>query len=104
MSELRIEIVFALPERQCLRAFTVPLDTTVGAAISESGLPEEFPGFDFGRATVGVWGSETERGRVLRDGDRVEIYRPLELDPREARRRFALAGRTMNVGENADQD
>jgi putative ubiquitin-RnfH superfamily antitoxin RatB of RatAB toxin-antitoxin module len=44
---------------------------------------------------AGIWGRPVERDQAVSDGDRVELYRPLNMDPREARRRLAAAGRTM---------
>ncbi len=90
-----MEVVCALPERQWCIALRLEHGATVADALAASGLAEQ-PGVpDTERCAVGVWGEVAERGRRLRDGDRVEIYRPLITDPREARRRAAEAGRTL---------
>jgi len=102
MSEFTIEVVYALPEKQRLVTLAMGAGATVADAIADSGLVADFPDFDFATARVGIWGHEVERGRELRDGDRVEIYRILELEPREARRRLALSGRTMRGDESTD--
>ena len=102
MADITVEIVFAMPHRQSLKSHSVAAGTTVAEVILGAGLEAEFPDFDFLAAPVGVWGHEVERNQVLRDGDRVEIYRKLELEPREARRRLALSGRTMR-SDNADE-
>ena len=95
MSDIEIEVVFALAEKQLLVAMSVPRGTTVAEAISDSALSRHFPEENLDALQVGVWGHLVTTEYVLSDGDRVEIYRPLELDPREARRQLALLGRTM---------
>ena len=96
---LNIEVVFATAERQELVALSVPPGTTAGAAIELSGIRDRFPGLIDSRVSIGVWGRVTGGDRQLNDGDRVEIYRELVLDPREARRLLAEQGRSMNQGE-----
>jgi putative ubiquitin-RnfH superfamily antitoxin RatB of RatAB toxin-antitoxin module len=83
---MQVEVVFALPERQFLEAITVPEDADVADAIRLSGVEREFPDVSFAELQAGIWGKPVERGQALREGDRVEIYRPLGMDPREARR------------------
>ena len=95
MAEIRVEVVFALAERQDLKAITLPEGATVADAIAASMLAKSFPEQNFDSLSVGVWGHTVTREHVLTDGDRVEIYRDLEIDPREARRQLALLGRTM---------
>ena len=83
---MQVEVVFALPDRQVLEALEVENGATVAEAIARSGIARRFPETDLSELQVGVWGRTVDRSRVLREGDRVEIYRPLEMDPREARR------------------
>lgn len=92
---VRVEVVFALPGRQELVSLELPAGATVAQAVEASGLAEKFPEQDLSRCAIGVWGHVAERDRRLRDGDRVEIYRPLLLDPQEARRELAAKGRSM---------
>jgi uncharacterized protein len=94
-SALRIEVVFALPSRQELVSLELAAGATVAQAIERSGIVEKFPGQDLATCAVGVWGQVVERGRRLQDGDRVELYRPLLMDPQEARRELAAKGRSM---------
>jgi putative ubiquitin-RnfH superfamily antitoxin RatB of RatAB toxin-antitoxin module len=94
-AEIHVEVVFALPEKQKLVPVTLPRGATVADAIAESSISESFPGENLEQLKVGVWGRVVTREHVLADGDRVEIYRALELDPRDARRQLALLGRTM---------
>ena len=82
----RVEIVFALPGQQELVAIDVQPGTTVQQAIDRSAIKERFDGVDLGELPVGIWGREVGRDHELRAGDRVEIYRTLQMDPREARR------------------
>lgn len=95
VADIEVEVVFATKNQQQLIAITLPGGATAADAISRSSLAQYFPGEDLDLLQVGVWGRLVTRDHVLSDGDRVEIYRTLELDPREARRQLALTGRTM---------
>jgi len=86
---LRVEVVYATPERQARYELRVAQGTTVADAIRISGVCEAFPEIDLMRNRVGIHGHLTRPAQSLRDGDRVEIYRPLRVDPDEARRRRA---------------
>jgi len=81
---MRVEVVFALADKQELLVVELPDGSTVAAAIEMSRLARQFPDIDTLQA--GVWGKPTARGHVVREGDRIELYRPLEMDPRDARR------------------
>jgi len=83
---MQVEVVFALTDRQELSVVELPVGSTVGAAIERSGLARQFPNTDFDTLQAGVWGKPAARDQVVKEGDRVEIYRPLEMDPRDARR------------------
>jgi putative ubiquitin-RnfH superfamily antitoxin RatB of RatAB toxin-antitoxin module len=96
MSHLKIEVVFALPEKQSLQTVLVESGASVADVIAKSGLAGKFPDHPLSEMTVGIWGREVEKERLVKAGDRIEIYRPLEMDPREARRQLALTGRTMS--------
>ena len=74
---------------------------TVADALRASGLQARYPGVALDALPVGIWGSFCERSDALRDHDRVEVYRPLLVDPKEARRRrqqAQLAGRLKRSG------
>ena len=60
---------------------------TVADALRESGLAQRHPELDLAAAAVGIWGALCRHEDLLRDRDRVEVYRPLQVDPMEARRR-----------------
>jgi hypothetical protein len=100
VADIRVEVVYASAARQRLIAVTLERDATVADAISESSIASHFPRENLDELQVGVWGHPVERDHVLSDGDRVEIYRTLEIDPREARRQLALLGRTMGQTSN----
>lgn len=92
---IKIEVVFAVPGNQRLELLGMRKGATVADAITASNFDRAFPEYDLAQCAVGVWGQLVERDRPLADGDRVELYRALQLDPREARRRLAAAGKTM---------
>lgn len=99
---IRVEVAYALPERQEIVALDVPAGTSVEEAIHRSGILEEFPEIDLAENKIGVFGRLYPLTRVLEAGDRVEIYRPLKADPKEVRRRLAAEGRTM--GKKGDSE
>lgn len=96
---MHVEVVFALPERQALIPVELEEGATVAEAIERSAIAAHFPEHDIGGLPVGVWGRLVERDHRLEDGDRVEIYRPLRIDPREQRRALAAAGKSMGAGD-----
>lgn len=86
---LAIEVVYALPDCHVVVALTVSPGTSVRNAIAQSGLAARYPEVDGEKVRVGVYGRVVAGDTILRDGDRVEIYRPLVADPKQARRRRA---------------
>jgi putative ubiquitin-RnfH superfamily antitoxin RatB of RatAB toxin-antitoxin module len=101
MSEARaihVEVVYALPHAQMLVPLNVPEGTTVERAIRLSGVLEKFPEIDLANSKVGIWNKAVELSAVLREKDRVEIYRPLIADPKEVRRKRAEEGKAMKKG------
>lgn len=91
-----VEVVYALPHKQRLVALKVPAGTTALEAARQADLEREFPELDLGSATLGLYGQafgtkglEPADRYALKPGDRVEIYRPLTADPKEARKRRA---------------
>jgi len=83
---LEVEVVYATPQRQARYALRVNSGATLADAIRACGVLEDFPEIDLARNRVGIHGALAKGAQVLRDGDRVEIYRPLSADPKEARR------------------
>ena len=100
MSEFEVEIVFASPDRQLLETVLVTAGATVLDVVMKSGLCEAFPEYEIDDLAIGIWGREVQRDQVVKENDRIEIYRPLQLDPREARRQLALSGKTMGSADS----
>lgn len=88
---ITVEVVYALPDRQSVREVRLQSGATVRDAIQQSGLLALHPEIDLAQAAVGVHGRRTTLDASLRERDRVEIYRPLTADPKDARRRRARA-------------
>jgi putative ubiquitin-RnfH superfamily antitoxin RatB of RatAB toxin-antitoxin module len=86
---MKVEVVYAKPEEQALVMLDVAPGSTVIAAIQLSGLLERYPEIDLASIAVGIFGELTILQTELREGDRVEIYRPLQVDPKDARVRRA---------------
>jgi putative ubiquitin-RnfH superfamily antitoxin RatB of RatAB toxin-antitoxin module len=87
---IRVEVVLAMPERQELISLEVAAGSTLADAITQSGLAEMFEDFTLDLERIGIFGKKTSPDQLLREGDRVEIYRPLIADPKEVRRQRAL--------------
>jgi putative ubiquitin-RnfH superfamily antitoxin RatB of RatAB toxin-antitoxin module len=88
----RVEVAYATPSRQEVIEVAVSPGATVEQAIRASGLLERFPEIDLARQHVGIFGERVRLSDPLRDRDRVEIYRPLIADPKQARRERAARG------------
>lgn len=86
---VRVQVAYARAERQVILTVEVPAAATIEAAIRASGMLARFPEIDLTRQTVGVYGARASLHDAVHAGDRIEIYRPLQVDPKEARRRRA---------------
>jgi uncharacterized protein len=84
-----IEVVYALPEKQVVQRINLPEGTTAEQAVKMSGILRQFPEIDLLQNKLGIYGKLIKPATILRDRDRVEIYRPLRVDPKESRRRRA---------------
>ena len=89
MSEIRVTVVHALPDEAIEVALRLPEGATIADAIDIAGANLRLNVADLSRCPVGIYGKRALRDTVLADGDRVELYRPLKLDPQQARRRRA---------------
>ena len=87
--EILVEIAYALPEEQVIISIKVPTKFNVKQAIERSGVQKKFPSIDLSKNKVGIFGKKTTLDHLLKDRDRIEIYRPLILDPKEMRRKRA---------------
>lgn len=84
---ITVEVVYALPAQQTCRKLEVESGTTAEHAVLRSGLFEAHPELSGKALKLGLHGRLCTPSAVLRDGDRVEIYRPLTLDPKDGRRK-----------------
>ena len=84
-----VQVCFLSPECQFLHTLTVASGTTIAQAIAMSGLAEKIPGVDIRQLKVGIYSKLKSPDTLLQPHDRIEVYRPLQLDPMLARRRRA---------------
>jgi putative ubiquitin-RnfH superfamily antitoxin RatB of RatAB toxin-antitoxin module len=99
MSELHIEVAIAWHDRQPVVDLTMPADSTVADALDRVARMPDFEAVDLGVAPVGIYGRIVDRSQRLAEGDRVEIYRPLAIDPMTARRRRARRDVTRRAAD-----
>jgi uncharacterized protein len=85
---IRVGVVYADPQRQIEKWVDMPADSTAGEAIAASGIADSLPP-GFMAMAIGIYGRIIDEHHRVRDGDRIELYRPLIVDPKEARRRRA---------------
>lgn len=95
---INVEVAYAEAERQLIIPVNVDKGTTAGGAIVQSGIMLEFPQLDVESSKVGIFGKASSMDEQLKDGDRVEIYRPLIADPKEVRRKRAAEGKVTKKG------
>ncbi|MBZ0104896.1 MAG: RnfH family protein [Sulfuricella denitrificans] len=99
MSEtIHIEIAYALQHEQILLKREAVSGITAEQAIRDSGLLEKHPEIDLSKNKIGIFGKLAKLDTVLRDRDRIEIYRPLIADPKEVRKKRAEEGKVMKKG------
>jgi putative ubiquitin-RnfH superfamily antitoxin RatB of RatAB toxin-antitoxin module len=96
--KINIEVVYATPDEQTLLRQQVSAGTTVAEGIRLSGVLDKHPEIDLAGNKLGIFGKLTKADAVLRDRDRIEIYRPLIADPKEVRRKRAEEGKVMKKG------
>lgn len=95
METIKVEVAYATPEKQQIIALDVAIGTTAVEAVRLSGIEREFPELDAQGAAMGIFGRKLAQpeATVLQAGDRVEIYRPLLIDPKQARLNRAAKAR-----------
>lgn len=86
---MKVGVVYALPSRQSWLSIDVPEGTTVKEAIEKSGILHQFPEIDLETQKVGIFGKATTLETVVEEGARIEIYRPITVDPKTVKRRAA---------------
>ena len=87
--KIKIQMAYALPNHYYLKAFTVDDGTMVQTAILQSGILTQFTDIDLRNNKVGIFSRPVKLTDLLKEGDRIEIYRPLLADPKEIRRKRA---------------
>ncbi|HEY2145674.1 MAG TPA: RnfH family protein [Steroidobacteraceae bacterium] len=93
--EIRVEIVYAQPQHSIIKSFTLTQGSMVLDALRAAALDADFSKVDIDNSPVGIYGKPARKDQVLADGDRVEIYRPLQQEPKAARRtRVSKSGRS----------
>lgn len=102
--KIRIEVVYALPEMQQVIALSVPLGANVGDAISRSGICKKHPEIDWSINKLGIYAKSAKLDTVLRDRDRVEIYRPLLADPKAVRKKRADGEKVLKKSDTEATD
>ena len=96
---INVEVCYALRERQEIVRLKLPAGSTVQRAVEASGLLQKHPEIDIAKTNkLGVFAKLVKADTVLRDRDRVEIYRPLIADPKDVRRKRAEEGKVMKKG------
>ena len=95
---IRVEVVYPLPQKQEIFFVNLPAGATVRQAIEASGVLQKYPEIDLSKNKFGVFAKLAKPDALLRDRDRVEIYRPLIADPKEVRKQRAAEGKVMKKG------
>jgi hypothetical protein len=93
-----IEVAYAKAEDQVILTISAEPGITVQQAVERSGIADRFPEIDLSSAKFGVFGKAAKGDAELQPGDRVEIYRPLIADPKEARKKRAAEGKQLKKG------
>ena len=101
---IEVEVAYARPDQQVILTVRVPAGATIEDALRRSGLLERFAEIDLAVNKVGVFGKASRLDAGLEPGDRVEVYRPLIADPKEARKQRAAEGKAMKKGAAALAD
>ena len=96
--QMVIEVIYPLPSKQVMYSVRIPAGSTVREAIEASGILEKHPEIDLAKNKIGVFAKLVKADAVLRDHDRIEIYRPLIADPKAVRKQRAAEGKVMKKG------
>jgi putative ubiquitin-RnfH superfamily antitoxin RatB of RatAB toxin-antitoxin module len=85
-SPLQIEMAYAEPQRGIVKILRLPPGSRIADAVRVAAVDPDFAGVDFANSAFGIFGRAARADQALKEGDRIEIYRPLAADPKEARR------------------
>ena len=94
-----VEVAYALEKKQTLLELEVDEGTTLKQAVELSGIIDAYPQIDLTKGKTGIFGKIAKLDTVLREKDRVEIYRPLIADPKQVRKERAAQGKAMRSGK-----
>lgn len=89
---IHVEVAYASVKQQQVIAIEVPEGSTIEMAIQQSGILMLFPEIDLTKQKLGVFSKPRHLLDIVKEGDRIEIYRPLIIEPKEARRKKARLG------------
>lgn len=93
-----IEVVYPLPHEQLLMKAQVPNGSSIRDGIQASGILTHYPELDLDTLEAGIFGKLAKLDTLLRERDRIEIYRPLIADPKAVRKQRAAEGKVMKKG------
>jgi len=97
-ASIEVEVAYARPDKQLILKVRGAEGMTAREALELSRIVETFPEIEPDSAKLGIFGKAVKSDAPLRDGDRVEIYRPLIADPKEARKKRAAEGKPLKKG------
>jgi putative ubiquitin-RnfH superfamily antitoxin RatB of RatAB toxin-antitoxin module len=95
---IRIEVIYPLPHEQLLMSAQVPEGSSIRDGITASGILERYPELNLDTLEAGIFGKLSKLDTLLRERDRIEIYRPLIADPKAVRKQRAAEGKAMKRG------
>ncbi len=101
---VNVEVAYARADTQAIIAVAVAPGTTLGQAVELSKIRDRFPEIDLKSNKTGIFGKATKVDQIVREGDRIEIYRPLIADPKQVRKERAAAGKGMKKGVGSEED
>ena len=93
--QIKIEVAYALPDQQMIIPISMPAEANAEAAIRASGILNKFPEIDLNVNQIGIFAKLCKLDAPLRNLDRIEIYRPLIADPKEARKQRAADAKAI---------
>ena len=102
--KIPVEVAYALPDKQAILPLEVDPGTTAMEAAVKSGITGPFPDLVLEGAKLGIFGKAVKPDHPLQAGDRVEIYRPLIVDPKEVRKKRAAEARQRRADEKPEAD
>lgn len=96
---IHIEVAYATPEEQVIIPIDIESGATAEQAIQQSKIQQLFTDINLTKQKIGIFSKPCKLDTVLRDGDRIEIYRPLIADPKAVRKKRAAEGKVMRKGK-----